>query len=223
LRQLIETVKEKGVIFHTGYMYRYNPYVRELMAQADRGELGRIISVDAQMSCANEIDCREYVQRFQGGMMFFLGCHLIDLVYRLQGQPQEVIPFNCRTGLNGVDSEDFCMAVLRYPGGVSTVKTTHVERGAFCRRHLTVAAENKTVEIRPLETLAEKDQFTTRTEHVGVQVRDMGEKKVSPIFNRYADMMLFFAQMVRGEKENPWTPDYELGLYELILQCSGVE
>ena len=32
-------------------------------------------------------------------------------------------------------------------------------------------------------------------------------------------MMESFGQMVRGEKENPYTYDYELALYKLVLQC----
>ena len=36
-------------------------------------------------------------------------------------------------------------------------------------------------------------------------------------------MLASFAAMVRGEKENPYTYDYELELYKTVLQCCGVE
>ena len=36
-------------------------------------------------------------------------------------------------------------------------------------------------------------------------------------------MMASFAAMVRGEKENPYTLDYELALYKLVLECCGVK
>ena len=29
------------------------------------------------------------------------------------------------------------------------------------------------------------------------------------------------AQMVLGEKENPWSYDYELALYETVMKCCG--
>ena len=42
-------------------------------------------------------------------------------------------------------------------------------------------------------------------------------------FQRYKAMLEAFAAMVRGEKENPYTLDYELQLFELILRCCGIE
>ena len=40
--------------------------------------------------------------------------------------------------------------------------------------------------------------------------------------DRYDGMMASFAAMVRGEKENPYTSDYELELYKTVLRCCGV-
>ena len=36
-------------------------------------------------------------------------------------------------------------------------------------------------------------------------------------------MPLSFGEMVRGEKENPYTYDYELELFKTILVCCGIE
>ena len=44
----------------------------------------------------------------------------------------------------------------------------------------------------------------------------------SEIFQRYEDMLYAFAAMVRGEKTNPYTLDYELELFKVILKCCGV-
>lgn len=40
--KLISIVKNNKTIFHTGYMYRYNPYISELKEQIKNGELGDI-------------------------------------------------------------------------------------------------------------------------------------------------------------------------------------
>lgn len=88
--RLIDTVKEKGIVFHTGYMYRYNPYVRELIAALEAGELGEVLSVEAQMNCLHPPHTRQWLKGLPGGMMFFLGCHLIDLILLIQGAPDEV-------------------------------------------------------------------------------------------------------------------------------------
>ena len=43
--KLISLVKENQLVLSTGYMYRFNPYISQLIEQVKRGELGKIISV----------------------------------------------------------------------------------------------------------------------------------------------------------------------------------
>ena len=45
--RLIETVKAKNLVFHVGYMYRYNPFIMEAMKDAEEGRFGEIFSVEA--------------------------------------------------------------------------------------------------------------------------------------------------------------------------------
>lgn len=45
--RLIAIVKNNKTVFHIGYMYRYNPYVMQLMKKIKAGDLGNIISVEA--------------------------------------------------------------------------------------------------------------------------------------------------------------------------------
>ena len=73
--ELVKTVQQTAKVFHTGYMYRYNPSIQELLQKVKRGELGEIISVEAQMSCLHTDETQRWVNEFPGGMMFFLGCH----------------------------------------------------------------------------------------------------------------------------------------------------
>lgn len=73
---LIETVREKQLVFHTGYMYRYNPEVMRWMSPEGREELGQIFAVEAQMSGVwpKTPEKRQWLSQFPGGDMFFLGC-----------------------------------------------------------------------------------------------------------------------------------------------------
>ena len=220
--KLIEMMKKTGKVFHTGYMYRYNPCVQELMLKVKNGELGEIINVEAQMnSCHPSID-RQWLENFPGGMMFFLGCHLVDFILQIKGIPEEVIPLNCCTGNNGVASEDFGMAVFKYKDGVSFAKTTADEYGGYARRQLVVVGTKGTVELKPLELSTTGGQFTQMrickdTDGWG----DLGEITKSDTYDRYANMMTSFAAMVRGENENPWGYDYELELYKFVLKACG--
>ena len=220
---LIATAKRNATVFHTGYMYRYNPCVMALMERIERGELGDIISVEAQMNCWHTKDLRQWLGGYPGGSLFFLGCHLIDLIYRIQGAPQRILPLSQPSGIDGLATEDFGMAALVYPTGVSFAKVSSNEVGGFSRRQLVVSGTKATVEIKPLETLGADGQTTVTTTYTKTaDWADRGVTTECAPYDRYDAMMRAFAAMVRGEKQNPYTYDYELALYRTILQCCGI-
>lgn len=220
--KLIEIVKNNKTVFHTGYMYRYNPYIIELKEQIKNGELGDIISVEAQMNCIHPKEVRQWLGNFPGGMMFFLGCHLIELIYSIQGTPKNIIPLNKCSNVDGVTADDFGMVIFEYENGISFAKTSAVEVGGFERRQLVVTGTKKTVELKPLEWYVEEGKLVTeRYTRDTVNWGSFTEKEVSKAVNRYDSMMRSFARMVCGEKQNPWTYDYELELYKTILKACG--
>lgn len=217
--RLIDTVKRNNTVFHVGYMYRYNPYIRALIADVKKGELGHIISVEAQMNISHTEAQRKWLKTFPGGSLFFLGCHLIDLILQIKGMPQKVTPLSRTTLPGGEYGEDFGMATLEYPDGVCFAKVNSNEVCGFSRRQLVVAGTEKTVEIKPIEKYDEEGLHACRQ----VYNKDFsGDYSESPAFGRYDDMLLAFAAMVRDEKENPYTYDYELALYKVVLQCCGI-
>lgn len=219
--EMISVIKEKNLIFCPGYMYRFNPYIQELFTAIEQGELGDIISVEAQMSRVDTLEDRHWMGQFKGGMMFYLGCHLIDLIYRIQGEPLRVHAFNCPTHMEGTTSEDYGLALLEYPNGVSFARTVAVERGGFRRRQLVVTGTKATWEIKPLEWGPESGMVTERNISSSLVWQHRGEDSVSPTFDRYNDMLTHFARCVRREQENEYTPDYELAMYRLFLRCCG--
>ena len=224
--KLIKTMRSTGKTFHMGYMYRYNPYIAGLLEQVKNGRLGEIISVEAQMSCPEPLDCRKWLENYKGGMMFFLGCHLIDLIFQIKGKPDNVRSLNRSTGRDGTACEDYGMVVFEYRDGISFAKTYGYEIGGFLRRQLVVTGTKGMVELKPLEVGSEDGMYTERNENIydpAEKVWDTpGIHSKSVVFDRYDNMLRSFAAMVRGEKVNPYTLDYELELYKLILKCCEV-
>ena len=221
--KLIETIRKTGKVFHTGYMYRYNPTIQNLIQRVRAGDLGEIISVEAQMSCYHLLWVRNWLKELPAGMMFFLGCHLVDLILQIQGMPERVIPLNRTTGYEGVESTDFGMAVFEYENGVSFAKATDIERGGYLRRQLVVTGTKETVEIRPLEVGPEAGQHCEMRRVTDTAWSADGEFVPSETQGRYDGMILAFADYVRGVKENPYTLDYELDLYKTVLKTCGIE
>lgn len=221
--KLVDTVKMNGKTLHLGYMYRYNPYVQETVAKAKNGEFGRVYCVEAQMSCPEPLICRNWLENYPGGMMFFLGCHLIDLVLQIMGKPDKILPMNASVGHEDTKCTDYGFAVLQYNGISSFVKTCGWEVGGFERRQLVVCGTKGSVELKPLEWYGEDGMRTQKRESDNLSWTTSGNYAWCPGMDRYDGMMASFAAMVRGEKENPYTCDYELELYKTVLQCSGVD
>lgn len=222
--KLISIVKEKNLVFHTGYMYRYNPTIREVLENAKNGVYGDLISVEAQMCGYNDVGMRQWLEVFPGGMMFYLGCHLVDLILTLKGLPEKVYPFNRSTGMNGVTACDYGLALFEYPEGMSIAKTCNLEHGGFERRRLVVCGTKGSVELCPLEWLTghKANQFTEKIDYnKGTNWHARGEKTVGEVHDRYDTMMEGFAAICRGEKVNEYTPDYELTLFKHVLMACG--
>ena len=176
------------------------------------------------MNCNHSIAVREWLQELPSGMLFFLGCHLIDLIYSIQGEPKEIIPLSSSTNLDGVTANDLGMVVMKYENGVSLAKANDTQLGGFARRSLVVTGSKKTVAICPLEIFKEIDLMSsTKTVYESGTWGDRGETTESTLFDRYDSMMASFASFVRGDQENSYTYDYELQLYKTILKCCGLK
>ena len=207
-------------------MYRYNPTIREVIDNAKNGVYGDIVSVEAQMNGYGGAQMRQWLEAFPGGMMFYLGCHLVDLILTIKGLPEKVYPFNRSTGVDGVTACDYGLALFEYPEGMSIAKTCNLEHGGFERRRLVVCGTKCAVELCPLEWLTKQkaNQFTEKIDYnKGTDWHTRGEKTVGEVHDRYDTMMQGFAAICRGEKVNEYTPDYELTLFKYILMACGKE
>lgn len=224
--KLINMAEKKQLVFHMGYMYRYNPAVMKMKRDIADGKLGNIISVEAQMNCCHGDAKRKWLESYPGGMMYFLGCHMIDLIDSIMGIPLETVPFNCSSN-SGVSSDDFGMAVLKYKNGVSLAKSTAVEAGGGRRRQLVAVGTKGTAEIMPLECGVKCDGvFVPFTAEVRETLKtENGEKTEifrSEVFGRYDAMMSAFADYVRGMSQNPYSYEYEKNLHKLLLGACGM-
>lgn len=229
-KNLVNTMKSQNLPFHVGYMYRYNEAIKYSRQLVESGSLGDIFSVEAQMSVLHNAGKREWLKKFQSGMMFFLGCHMIDLVYMFCKEPEEVIPFNTSTYNDGLDSKDYGFAVFKYKNGISFVKSCASEVNGFYRRQLVITGTKGTILIEPIESrTGGKDIETVVPIHISFfedgmknQFGKSGKEEIIGPFGRYTEMMKDFARIVRGEKLNDYSYEYELAVQKLILQACGI-
>ncbi len=223
---LIEAVKNSGSVLQAGYMYRYNPAILQAQKMVSEGKIGEIIRMDAQMSVRYDKRMLEMLSALPGGMMYYLGCHMIDLMYLFQGEPQEVYPFCRCSELCGTDAQDSGLTVYRYPKGNSTVRTMACEVGGGDRRGMVLTGTKGTIEIQNFEiplvappiTNANRTSLCVTYYPESHPTVLTTEKMTFSPYGRYDAMMLDFARMVKGEKKNPYAPEQELSLFRLLMR-----
>lgn len=226
---LTAVVREKGLPFQVGYMYRYNPAVRRALEIVRAGKLGEILAVELQMSQCYHGEMLRFLGELPGGMMYYLGCHLVDLLLLFQGEPLEVYPYNLSTGVEEPSVKDYGFAAFRYPHGLSFIKSAACEVSGDIRRQLVVSGTKGTIEIKPLENPVEIPGVVCANQ-IGCQITgpspymafDQRSERVSfPPYGRYDEMMLDFARIVRGEKQNEYPLEQEERVFRLLTRICG--
>lgn len=65
-KTLVNIVKENNLVFHLGYMYRFNPEISKLFKEVKDGDFGEIISIEAQMNCIHPKEMRDWLKVLPG-------------------------------------------------------------------------------------------------------------------------------------------------------------
>lgn len=224
---MIRAIRTRNLIFQPGYMYRFNPALQKAFELVDSGVLGDIFSVEAQMSIDMGEGGNRSLSRFSGGMMFFLGCHLADVVYRICGKPREVHPMHCSVG--GFDVNNYGMTTYVYPNGISFIKTCAAEVNGFIRRQIAITGTLGSIEIKPIELFQPENtayldtnlRLTLKKDNPHANF-DGSTKMTFPSYRRYDGMFLQFAKLIRGEAEPFYTYEQELELFRLVLESSDM-
>ena len=219
---LLDTAKEKGLILQLAYMYRYNPAVQKCIEMIKEGRLGEIFSINAEMSTYHPLDYKKWLTNFNGGIMYILGSHLIDLVVYILGKPQKITPFLKRTRLDGIDFEDNTLAVLEYEKALARVFVSSVEVNGFGRRQFMVSGSLGTFNINPIER-----PLTVTWSDKEIADKTYEDRKIYLPFEdntasgRYDEMMRDFYSYITGEKENPFTYEHEYAVQEVLSEIIG--
>ena len=214
-RRILQAAAKQGLLVQMGYMYRYNPAVMMLRDVLSRGWLGEPFEVTAVMSKVVSPADRRKLAEYRGGMMFELGCHVIDLIVGLLGKPQRVTPFLRRTADGLVDN---MLAVLEYRKATATVRSTALEVDGFARRHLTVCGTEGTFHIQPLDDPAARVAFASPHGEYRAGYQDVRFGR----FERYVADAAAMAAILRGERESQFTSDHDLAVQETVLRASGL-
>jgi len=216
--RVLKNAERQKLVTQMGYMFRYNPACVLLREFLKQGWLGDVFEVHAVMSKVVPPELRKSLAEYSGGIMFELGCHVIDQVVGILGPPDRVQAFPRHSSTTSERLLDNMLAVFEYPRATASVRSSALEVDGGARRHLVVCGTEGTFHIQPLDNPAAR---VTLSQPRGKFKR--GAQDVTfPKYIRYVDDAADMARVIRGEKAFDWSYDHDLAVQRTVLQASGV-
>ena len=209
-RSIVEKCRARNVPFQVGYMYRGNPALKWIWDFVRRGGLGDVRFVEADMNHDYQAEgYAEYLATFKAGILYNLGCHLVDMV----------LPMVCGALLEARPSTDVMRghSLLRFEGTDVMIRTSAgMPGGVLCRR-LRVDGSKGTIDLCPIERFDGRELSLTLTAGGKVETFGFGMQT-----DRYAAQLLELAAVVRGEIPNDQDYDRDLKTHETTLKACGL-
>lgn len=219
-RAMHKQADQKGLTIQMGYMLRYNPAFVLLFDIVQKGWLGRITEVTAEMGKWANDSLRQDLSEFSGGGMFELACHVIDAMVTILGRPDQITAHNRSSYPHKDTFLDNQLAVFDYPHAIATVRCNHIDPFGFARRHFHVVGELGTFEINPLEPPKVQLAFDRPR---GLFKKGFQQVEMASSSGRYDAEFEDLANVIRGKKQLAWNSQHDLTVQESVLLASGMK
>lgn len=222
--QLRQDYEAQALPFQMGYMFRGNPAFNWIRKAVEKGWLGDVFEIQANMSHNYGGEAyQEYIGKFSGGIMFNLGCHLIDFVVAVLGRPTAVTPFLKSTRDVSPHIMNNGVAIIEYPHTTVTLRACSKEPGGLERRRLKICGTQGVVDLCPLERFDGKPLQMEVVLREGNEEYEAGTQMLEfgPVNDRYESELENFARFITGEAENPYGCAHDCLVEEVLLAASG--
>ena len=214
-KRILDNAKRQNLIVQMGYMYRYNPAIVLLREFLSKGWLGDVFEVHTVMSKVVPADSRKTLAQYPGGIMFELGCHIMDLAIGVLGKPTAVNSVHRHSSPIQDELVDNMLAILEYPKAIATVKSTAQEVEGFGRRHFVVCGSEGTFHIQPLDRPSARVALSQKRGDYKKGYQDI----TFPKYRRYVDDAADMARVLRGQKETDFSYDHDFAVQETLLKA----
>jgi predicted dehydrogenase len=140
--------ERRGLAFQMGYMLRHNPGIAWVRQAVRAGWLGELRRVEATMNKQADPALRRRLLTHPGHGMMELGCHLVDVVVDLLGEPLQVAAKAERTGADALPDRQ--VAEFGFANATARIACDHADASA--RRYLRVEGTKGWIQLDPLES-----------------------------------------------------------------------
>ncbi len=223
--ELRNLCQQRNIPFQIAYMFRGNPAFQFSLQAIKEKIIGEVISIECDMNhCYGGEPYREYISRFAGGIMYNLGCHLLDFIVAAMENPDKISSFLRSVPGDPPESRNNCFALLEYPDAFAKINVCGKTPGCIATRSMKITGTTGAITFSPLERFDGQGNKIKLLLTKPAGNFPAGEHTISfpPVFDRYREQLLKFAAMIKGEEtETVYTADHDLLTHRVILAASG--
>jgi len=219
-RSLLAEAARRNRVVQMGYMWRYHPAMQAAIEAARKGWLGRVYLFRATIDKPIPPQDRKQLAEFRGGMMFELGCHLIDRAVDLLGKPAKV------TGILRHESPlddglaDNTFAILEYERSLAEIRVSAFQPHGDQYREIEILGTNGKAWVRPFSPL----RLTLDLEDAAGPYK-AGVQTIEPPAARgpsYAPDFIEMASIIRDGARASYSTEHDLATHEALLKACHV-
>ncbi|MEZ5355324.1 MAG: Gfo/Idh/MocA family oxidoreductase [Bryobacteraceae bacterium] len=218
LRRLFASAREKGRAIQMGYQWRYHAAMREAVRMAKTGLLGGIYMVRATINKPLSPAEREELAAFPGGMMFELGCHMIDRIVDVLGEPRSAASRLRHHGPGNDKLADNTLAVFEFDRALAEVYVAAMQPNGNSYRNFEILGTAGTAAVSPFapDGALHLDLARASAPHPAGPSRPRVE--VPAVADaHYRGCFLEMARMIRGG-EPEYSSAHDLAVHAALLQ-----
>ena len=215
LERIYREAQARGVVIQIGYVYRYNPAFRLARRAIEQGWLGEVRSVLCQMNDMLSPEGRRRLDRYPGGQMYEICCHMIDALIWLMGEPKRVSSVLRKTHPTQDQLEDDVVATFEFEPAIATVKSNALDG----ERYFYVFGERGSIQIDDPDRPKVRLSLSEPNEAFGSGTRTV---PVGPSVRYLPDMDDLAAAIREGRWVEHFTPAHDLAVHRALLQACGM-
>jgi predicted dehydrogenase len=220
LRSILEEATRRKRVVQMGYQWRYHPAMQAAIEAARNGWLGRVYAFRATIDKPIAAGERRQLAKFRGGMMFELGCHLIDRAVALLGKPRKVTGFLRHDSPLDDGLADNTLAILEYDRAVAEIYVAAFQPHGDHYRTVEILGTNGKAMVQPFSPF-----------RLTVDLKDAagpykaGEQTLQPAAPPgpgFAPDFIEMAGIIREGAKPSYSPEHDLNVQQALLEACHV-
>ncbi len=225
--ELMQFCASRAIPVQIGYMFRVNPAIQFCTKAVQEGWLGDIISIEADMNHDyGSENYHAYTASFKGGIMYNLGCHLVDFILPMMpGLPTKAHTVRLSAPGDPDGAGTNCVSILEWQNATVTLRAARHAACSLPNRLLRIQGTNGLIDLTPLERFDGKPLMlklhlknAAGSYTKGTHIIDFGIQK-----DRYADQLKELAEIVRGRKTIPPNQyTHDIAVHKVTLMACGL-